>query len=279
MDDTFCRSRTARHGWAPSDICANGKTFTENTAKILTEDWMYNFTSKIRYSETDAYGRLTPEKLIDYFQDCSTFQSEDAGIGVKKLQERGLAWIIVYWRVEFCRMPVLGEEVRIGTVPYQMKGGIGLRNFLMETADGEKLAVANSVWTLVDTVNMHPVRIPADVLEKYPLGERLDMKYDSRKIRIPDLPCETKTPIEVQEYHLDTNRHMNNGQYVRIAEGLLPAEKEAAVLRIEYRQQAVLGDRITPVVYAADSSSACVSLNADDGKPYAIMEVHFSQSK
>ena len=35
---------------------------------------MYSFDSRIRYSETDADGRLTPEKLIDYFQDCSTFQ-------------------------------------------------------------------------------------------------------------------------------------------------------------------------------------------------------------
>ena len=240
---------------------------------------MYNFTSRIRYSETDANGRLTPEKLIDYFQDCSTFQSEDSGIGVKGMLERGLAWIIVYWRVEIYRMPGMGEEVRIGTLPYEMKGGVGLRNFLMETIDGERLAVANSVWTLVDIQTKHPVRIPADIRAQYPLGNRLDMEYDSRKIRIPNLPGVTKSSLMVQEYHLDTNRHMNNGQYVRIAAGLLPAEREAAILRIEYRQQAVLGDRITPVIFSDDSSAACISLNADDGNPYAIMEVHFSQTE
>lgn len=240
---------------------------------------MYSFTSRIRYSETDSFGRLTPEKLIDYFQDCSTFQSEDCEIGVKQMLSRGLAWIIVYWRVELYRMPVLGEEVRIGTLPYEMKGGIGLRNFLMETAYGERLANANSVWTLVDTQTKHPVRIPADIIEKYPLEQKLDMEYDSRKIRLPDLAGREKSPIVVQEYHLDTNRHMNNGQYVRIAAGLLSADKEPSVLRIEYRQQAVLGDRITPVIYASDPSCTCVSLNADDGKPYAIMEMHFSQSK
>ena len=257
---------------------ADGKTCTDKTVAILTEDWMYAFTSKIRYSETDAFGRLTPEKLIDYFQDCSTFQSEDNGIGVKKLQERSLAWVIVYWRVEIYRMPVLGEQVVIGTLPYELKGGIGLRNFLMETQDGERLAAANSVWTLVDTARMHPVRIPADIIDKYSLEEKLDMRYDSRKIRLPDIPGETRPAITVQEYHLDTNRHMNNGQYVRIAAGLLPADREAAVLRIEYRQQAVLGDRITPVLYADDPSRICVSLNADDGNPYAIMEMHFSKN-
>lgn len=239
---------------------------------------MYAFTSRIRFSETDALGRLTPEKLIDYFQDCSTFQSEEYGIGVKPLRDRGMAWIIVYWRVEISRMPSPGEEVRICTLPYQMKGAIGLRNFLMETRDGEKLAVANSVWTLVDIETMHPVRIPADIIEKYGVEERLDMEYDSRKIRIPDLQGKSKSPVIVREYHLDTNRHMNNGQYVRIATGLFPPEKETAVMRIEYRQQAVLGDRITPVLYEKDPTVSCISLNADDGKPYAIMEMHFSQS-
>ena len=71
---------------------------------------MYTFTGKIRYSETDAYGFLTPEKLIDYFQDCSTFQSEDLGIGVKKLRSQGLAWIIVYWRVEIYRRDACWRE-------------------------------------------------------------------------------------------------------------------------------------------------------------------------
>ena len=49
---------------------------------------MYQMESRIRYSETDADGRLTPEKLIDYFQDCSTFQSEDNGLGVERLRHK-----------------------------------------------------------------------------------------------------------------------------------------------------------------------------------------------
>lgn len=256
---------------------------------------MYTFDSRVRYSETSADGRLTPEKLIDYCQDCSTFQSEDIGAGVEKIRSRGLAWMIVYWRVEIRRMPVLGEQIRIGTLPYEMKGSIGLRNFMMETADGERLACANSVWSLIDTKTMHPVRVPADIVDVYQLGDRLDMLYDSRKIRIPDVPGEEKLPVVVKEYHLDSNRHMNNGQYVRIAMGYLPPETEISVLRIDYRRQARLGDRIIPVVYELPSRidpmtdhtdildtgtaseregrTVCVSLNDNDGRPYAVLEI------
>ena len=43
---------------------------------------MYAFDSRIRYSETDSEGRLTLNALLNYFQDCSTFHSEDVGLGI-----------------------------------------------------------------------------------------------------------------------------------------------------------------------------------------------------
>ena len=37
---------------------------------------MYEFNSRVRYSEIDHHGTLTLPALINYFQDCSSFQSE-----------------------------------------------------------------------------------------------------------------------------------------------------------------------------------------------------------
>jgi hypothetical protein len=36
----------------------------------------YSFEGKIRYSEVGEDGRLTMPGILNYFQDCSTFQSE-----------------------------------------------------------------------------------------------------------------------------------------------------------------------------------------------------------
>ena len=41
---------------------------------------MYTFDSRVRYSEVGVDGNLTIEALIDYFQDCTTFNSEDIGL-------------------------------------------------------------------------------------------------------------------------------------------------------------------------------------------------------
>ena len=50
---------------------------------------MYAFDSRIRYSETDSEGYLTLDALLNYFQDCSTFHSEDVGLGIGYMKEIG----------------------------------------------------------------------------------------------------------------------------------------------------------------------------------------------
>ena len=144
---------------------------------------------------------------------------------------------------------------------------------MMETADGELLAVGNSVWSLLDMKQMYPMRIPAELIERYQTEPRLDMDYKPRKIKVPaegGVPCET---ITVRPHHLDTNKHMNNAQYVHFAMMYLPAGREVRELRVEYRKQAVLGDRITPVLYHITDNCLLLSMNGEDGNPHAVVEI------
>ena len=108
---------------------------------------MYTFDSRVRYSETGEEGLLSLPAIVDYFQDVSTFQSEDLGIGIDFLKEKDLLWVMSAWQVVVHRYPALGEKIRIGTIPYELRGFMGLRNFFMDTEGGERLAAANSVWS------------------------------------------------------------------------------------------------------------------------------------
>ena len=234
---------------------------------------MYKFDGRIRYSEVDSERKLTVEKMIDYFQDCSSFQSEDLGVGLDYMAENEFAWVINYWQIRFDRRPAMGEAVRTGTAPYEFKGVLGMRNFMMETADGELLAVANSVWSLLDMKQLYPMRIPAELAARYKTEPKMEMDYKPRKIRVPaegGVPGET---ITVRAHHLDTNQHMNNAQYVHFAMMYLPAGSEVRELRVEYRKQAVLGDAITPVLYHIADNCLLLSMNGEDGKPHAVVEI------
>ncbi len=231
---------------------------------------MYTFDSKIRYSETDSEGKLTMASLLNYFQDCSTFQSEELGVGVTWLKKKRRVWVLSSWQIAVERYPGLCEEVRIGTFPYDFKGFLGYRNFFMMTKDGEMLAKANSLWSLLDTETGRPAMADAEMMEKYALGERLPMEYLSRKIAVPkdETLCE---PVVVKKHHLDTNHHVNNGQFVDIAMEFLPADFTVKQLRAEYRKQAFLNDVFYPYV-AEEEGGIVISLKDEQERPYAVVE-------
>lgn len=234
---------------------------------------MYSFESRIRYSQTDLEGKITPEAILDYFQDSSIFHSEDLGVGVEYLKKEGLVWVLSAWQIDIVRFPKMGERVLVKTAPYDFKGFLGFRNFVMESLEGECLACANSVWTLMDTVNKRPTKPNELMLELYKLEEKYPMEYTERKIKVPtDMVSVNKEPITVRPHHLDTNLHVNNGQYVRMAMDALDAKREIKRIRTEYKVSAVLDDVIVPQVIEKEEC-ACILLNDVNNNPYAIVEL------
>ena len=180
-------------------------------------------------------------------------------------------WLLSAWQICVNRYPKVYEQIVIGTAPYDFRGFIGCRNFEMKTKEGEVLAYANSIWSLMDTEKMVPVKPNEKMLAGYVLEEKYPMAYAPRKIAVPKDGAEEE-PFTVKPHHLDTNHHVNNGQYVRMAMDYVQEKFEVRQLRVEYKMQALLGDIIYPVVCGGEGTYV-VSLNNEDGKPYCIVEI------
>ena len=232
---------------------------------------MYTFESRVRDSEVGEDGRMTLQSLLDYFQDCSTFHSEDIGLGVDYFKQIHQVWLLSAWQICVNRYPNVCEKIVIGTAPYEFRGFVGCRNFEMKTTEGEVLAYANSIWSLMDTNKMVPAKPNEKMLAGYVLEDKYPMDYAPRKIAVP-ADGRREEPFTVKSHHLDTNHHVNNGQYVRMAMDYVPEKFEVRQLRVEYKKQAVLGDEINPVVCSTDEAYV-ISLNKEDGKPYCIVEI------
>lgn len=231
---------------------------------------MYTFTGRVRYSETDSREMLTLPAITDYFQDCGTFQSEELGLGVKYLQKSHMAWMLSAWQIVVEEYPKLGDEIIIGTFPHGFKGFIGYRNYVMDRADGKRMAYANAVWTLLDTDKMTPVRATAEMKEKYVLSEKLPMEYAPRKIE-EAVSGTWEEGFTVKRYHLDSNHHVNNAQYIKMAACYLPEDADIVQMRAEYKKQALLGDTILPNV-AEQGGKYIIALCDKNGGPYAVTE-------
>ena len=270
----------------------------------------YEFRDTVRFSEVDESGYLTLTALVNYFQDTAIFQSEKGGIGFDYLKPKNQAWLLASWQIEIDHMPVLCDEITVATWTYEFKAFYGYRNFVLYDAQGNKAAWANSVWFLCDTKYQMPVKIDERSLAVYGTEPRIEMEYLPRKIALPGLGItengstegktqeafgterkaqeasrtERKTQeafgtegkiqeaFKIEKHHLDTNHHVNNGQYIDMAVQYLPQDAQVTRVRAEYKMQAHLGDEMVPVVFE-DGKLWTIALNNREGKAYAVVQL------
>ena len=231
---------------------------------------MYTWNSRVRFSEIGEDKRLTLDGILNYFQDSSTFHSEDMGNGMEVVEGLKRVWVLSSWQIVVNEYPKIAERIKLGTWPYDFNRFFGGRNFIMYGEDGRVLAYANSLWTYLNSENGRPVRVEEEVVSKYQLEPKYDMKYADRKITLPE-EMEEKESFPVEIYHLDTNHHVNNGQYVKMAGAYLPKGFEIAQMRAEYKKSALLGDMIYPKV-AVEADKVVVSLDDEAGNAFTVVE-------
>ncbi|MBQ9437844.1 MAG: hypothetical protein IJU50_05880 [Lachnospiraceae bacterium] len=214
---------------------------------------MFSYLATVRYSECDDGGRLGWGSLMNLFQDASAFQSEHLGVGLDFLAEQKRGWVVNFWDVFVNEFPKMGEEVVVSTIPYEIGGFFGKRNFTMRKApeqasrgdteairfpstdlnatdyraihDGQSFAYANSLWTFIDMETFHPARVTEPWLSAYEVSEKVPMEYGNRKITVPE-ELSPLSPVTIRPHHLDTNHHMNNAQYILIALDAIEEHKE-----------------------------------------------------
>ena len=235
---------------------------------------MYSFDSRVRYSDGDDKCDLSILVLMDYLQDCACFQIQDFGRGVETLSEEGLAWIVGIWEIEIERLPRYCEDIRISTWNYETKRLQAMRCVTISDKAGNQLVRADSQWFIYDADKGRVVRIPESELVHYTGEPRLDMPPLPRRLTTEGDFREAPA-VTVSEQHLDTNHHMNNAQYVLIAQESLAAlglTLDLYRITVQYRKMAWLGDTIQPRVYECDRGYV-VDLVSDEGETYACVKM------
>lgn len=237
---------------------------------------MYLLKGRVRYSECDATGRLSLVSIVNYLQDCSTFQSEEKGLGLTRLAGLGVAWVLDSWRIEVGERPALGEEIVVSTWCYEMSRAHALRCFEVTGADGRSLVRADSRWVVLDVAAGHVTRVPQDQLAYVEDTPRLGMGPLARRLVAADDGAGELAPsTRVVSQELDTNRHVNNAQYVRLALQALEDLGHAApegLLQVRYRRMARLGDLVCPHVSACEGGWD-VNLADEEGATYALVRL------
>ena len=234
---------------------------------------IYTYENRVRYSEIDEYARMTLFALVNNMQDTCTFQGEDIGLGLAHNTGIRRAWIIANIQTHIERYPVFGEKIVVTTWASGFRSMIATRRFDVHTSEGELLCEANTEWLFMDLDTRMPVRIPQDQVDKYGLHPDRPLTYElgKRKIRIPD-EGEEQEHFVIQEHHLDTNRHVNNAQYIRLSQRYLPLDFIPHHMRVEFKKQALLDDLVIPRYTVGEDGTHYVALKNKDGEDFFTAE-------
>ena len=179
-------------------------------------------------------------------------------------------WLLSAWQIVIDRRPKLNERIRITTSPYDFKGFLGYRNFMITDAQDEVIVKAASIWTLLDTVKGLPAKPTQELLDGYELAPKLAMEYAPRKIAVLGEGVQ-QAPFPVRRWQIDSNKHVNNVAYVRMALEFVETQERIRELRVEYKRAAHYGDMIVPVVYQSDKKTQ-VQLKDETGGLFALVE-------
>ena len=191
----------------------------------------------------DAYTRIfTLERadeaeLFHCMQEAAGEDADRRGGGMDALFAKGLAWVLLWQRLDIVRRPAAGEQLRIVTMPGKGRLGLYPRRFELWSGD-ERIGAARSVWAIINAETRSMA-----ALSDAPLSgetERQSLRMDS--IPAPD-GDESFRFAPAAEY-IDRNGHMNNAAYLAALAEYLP-ENSGFGLSILYHREIMPGDEVT----------------------------------
>ena len=172
----------------------------------------------------------------------------------------------------FDGLPFKGKPTRVFAYYGIPKHKPGEKVPAMTDEQGNRLSCANTIWSLIDTDSGRPIKPTEEMIAPYTLEEKLDMEYAPRRIAIPS-DVRQAEPVIIRPHHLDTNHHVNNGQYVRIALDCLGKECRIRQLRAEYKKQSYLNDVLTPYISSSEEGIHVIALKDKDDTVSCVVEI------
>ena len=145
---------------------------------------MYSFNTRVRYSELAEDKKASLVSIINYLQDCCTFEAEDGDIGLPWLAEHGTAWMLTGWQIHVVRRPKYCEHIQVTTWACGFKYFVGKRSFTIrklneDGTEGEVLVYAMSEWAYVNVAKGLPEKnVPEKEIEVYGLVTPIEERFD-----------------------------------------------------------------------------------------------------
>lgn len=187
-------------------------------------------------------------------------------------EKSGMTQLLASRQVEIVRVPKYKERLKTVTTVFEVKPMFGFRNTFIYDAEGNVCYKTWSMGAFVDRTSGRLQRIPQNVLSSVSIEPKKDMTYGERRIIVPkDAEFNVQELVSVTRNDIDYNGHMNNGNYIRIANEYLPEGYKYNNVRVEFKIPARLGQSLVPQTLSTADGTFFVELSLD-GKTSTLIE-------
>ena len=204
--------------------------------------------------------------------------SDVAGYGFNDIQNTGLSWILLAWKVKVLKRVKYADVVKVRTWARPSKKFTTLRDFEMLDKDGNVICIATTKWTLVDIKKETITVITDEIINKYfPEDRSMFSENDIAKLIEPK-EYSSEYIYKTQRRDIDINKHMHNLNYLYLAYEALPEDvynsPECDNVEIMYKTSIRLGDTVK-CMYSKIDDSHYVTIRSLDGKQlHAIVKLY-----
>ena len=237
----------------------------------------HNF--EIGFSDVGNSNKLTNTALIGMLEDIAGMHSNLVGYGMNNIQETGLTWILLNWKVRIFSRPNYGETVNIETWSRKCIKIYCYRDFRIYDKSGNLVAIATSRWLLLDSKTMSIMKITPEILDKYS-SENISVFEDELevdKIPYPKVEASNTFTYTIARRDIDINNHLHNLYYLDLAYEALPENiyqnSEFNSIEILYKKEIKYNTKIKCLYYYFNNEHYVAIKNEDESTLHAIIHL------
>ena len=237
---------------------------------IYTQDF------KTTLEDIDKNAYITNKAILRFFENTATYHSDSIGGGIKAVEETGLTWIVLDWRIKVLQRPKYGEKLKVRTWSRGIQKFFAFRDYELINDKNEILAIGTSKWVLMDINKNRMVLLNDELMKMYDSEDR--PVFEDEELPKIEMPQEFSSEINytVMRKDIDFNKHMHNLYHFDLAYEVLPDELYENTtfdsFRITYKKEIKLGETVT-CKYSSLENKNIVVINDLEGNTKSIIKL------
>ena len=232
---------------------------------------VYEFRTRVGYDDIDQNLSLTLRGIMGMMQEAAILHSDLTGFSIRNVQETHVIWMLLEWRIRIVKKAFWNEAVTVRTWPRTMERATSERDFEIVDACGERIAIGESLWVLVNADTGRISRITQQMRDLYHLTR--EAVFESPSVPVADVCGSQAYCAVVSRRDIDTNRHVNNRIYLDYAREALPPHLDISEFNevcVHFHKQLLLGQSFC-CQYIADKSRHIVKIVSEGGGLHAVL--------